>query len=1606
IRTEEDRRAAKLERLQRHLGSSRAKPFLNIHTVNATSVPYNSNAAILQAYQTETEDLRRQVAELKMQLNSKKSKKKQKAESKDLQRGNEQTMKTEIQAYQTIPKPQPKAWFCFKCGGDGHIARQCVNPPNKDLVDQKYKELKAKQRKVSIEGHIEAQDVDHSPIFNQRRYKAKCETHTQIQSFSEVPPDRLVGPRCTAMLIIDGIPCECLLDSGSQVTTVSESFYNHYLQSHSLLSLDDLLEIEGAGGQAVPYLGYLELRIMFPKEITGRAAEILTLALVVPDCKTNSEIPALVGTNTLDALYKLCTEGQESHQDGPRSHVYAALVKELSNRRRIELRNGKVANVKLQGRVAQTVSAGQKMVLTGYARNVPLPLGAPVLVEPSSHSNLPSGLLFCNYVLTCPARTSFKVPILVQNCTDHDITVPSKKTIAELSVPLSLSSLTQSMPNDHSIEVPYEGVCTNTKGSISFDFGDSPLQEEWKVRITQKLNSIPEVFALSDLDYGHTTEVKHRIRLSDPAPFKQRVRPIHPSDLEAVRLHLKELRDANIIRESESPFASPIVVVKKKNGAIRLCVDYRKLNSQTIKDAYALPNIEETFAALNGSKWFSVMDLKSGYYQVEVEEEDKHKTAFVTPMGFWEFNRMPQGVTNAPSTFQRVMEKCVGSMNLKEVLVFLDDLIVFSNTLEEHEDRLMHVLNRLKCHFFQTSVRYLGHIVSEKGVETDPEKIRALTSWPRPTNIKELKSFLGFTGCFRRFVKDYSKIAKPLNSLTAGYLPPKRVSNEQNGQLRVIAYASRGLSNSERRYPIHKLEFLALKWAVTDKFFDFLYGARFVVMTDNNPLTYVLTSARLDAAGHRWLAALSNFDFSIEYRAGKRNQDTDGLSRRPHTENACDHSSKEEDDRVQQFISCFMREGSEPVFSKGAVEAVCQRHLAYDSSDSEGRADSELVIVECLAMSEEAIPSDFLNDYTLLGSNMLPGMSQQDWAREQRNDPAVNRMIDVVKSHKRLSCRARLREDREVQIMLRISDQFVLTNDVLYRKRIIGGEPLFQLVLPKAFRQVALTELHDSVGHLGIERTVDLVRQRFYWPRMALDVEEKIKTCERCVRRKAKTERNAPLVNIVTSHPLELVCMEYLSLEPDGRGTKNILVITDHFTKYAVAVPTPDQKAKTVAKALWNHFFIHYGFPERLHSDQGRDLESLVIKDLCQLLGIKKSRTTPYHPRGNPVERFNRTFLEMLGTLSEENKSSLPLDLAFGLTPKNPGKVSHTEYVKKLKESLQESYRLAIEQSHRTAKRNKQRYDSKVRESILEPGDKVLVRNVGIRGKHKIADKWSKMVYRIVKQIDNSPVYVVAPVESEGPERTLHRDLLLPCGFLSSCVDESTSEESQLSKEISSATQDAARDEVNDVPEHFPEDHVVEYYTPQSLSWIETIEIPLSSRQVTEPEGEVFSSEEGAAGLEEQSSEQSQERARTSENRNYAESVLSPEARPFYPQIAPVLPEETDIQTVDAEANLTDPEALIESQGERDETGVSKEPDMSEGGDVPQSSDDPISEHFTPRRSTRQRVAPHKLTYPTLENPLVLIMQSLFSGLDKAFSQALDHDIIPKVNSLLPYEVV
>lgn len=1302
---------------------------------------------------------------------------------------------------------------------------------------------------------------------NSRRVVSKS---SNVNTTYPISTPKLVGTKCTAQVTIDGHKVNCLLDTGSQVTTIPLSFFKSHLSHHNLKLLKDLLDvelqIEGANGEAVPYLGYVEVNLLFPEEFLGKEIAVPTLALVVPDM--NSVPQVLIGTNSLDVLY---SNFVEDHDCRPQSFLpgYKVILKVLEARQR-QTSTGVLGCVRMQTEVSAVVPAGQTIVMGGKIHMNSAHADRFVVVEASSKSSLPRGLLVANTLNSLPVKHSCSMSILLKNETQHDITIPPRAVLAEIH------AVQQVTGPESSTLLPVADL-----KPMEFDFGESPLPPEWKERVTRLLNSMPEVFSQHDMDFGHTDKVKHRIKLSDETPFKHRPRPIHPQDVDAVKKHLNELLESGVIRESESPFASPIVVVKKKNGSVRLCIDFRKLNSQTIKDAYALPNLEEVFSLLNGSKWFSVLDLKSGYYQVEMEEADKQKTAFVCPLGFWEFNRMPQGVTNAPSTFQRLMERCMGDLNRKEALVFIDDLIIFSDTLEEHESRLLQVLKRLKeyglklssekCKFFQTSVKYLGHIVSQHGVETDPQKIEALTTWPVPENLKELRSFLGFSGYYRRFVKDYSKIIKPLNDLTAGYPPLKKpdkgkttaryfypsesfgkrwtpecqeafeniinklttapvlgfadpklpyilhtdasttglgavLYQEQDGQMKAIAFASRGLSRSEAKYPAHKLEFLALKWAVTVKFSDYLYGTDFTVVTDSNPLTYILTSAKLDATSYRWLSALSTYSFKLQYRAGAQNQDADGVSRRSHGELQDDIASRKERERIKQFtLHCLKDQESPSVVLPDAIKAICERHDVQWSHECATHLNPSVTLVESLAIHSDALPRGFQQE----DDHGLPviGKWTEDEMREaQRDDPELRIIIEHKESGDMPSPSLR-RELPDLALWLRGWNRLQMKNGVLYRTRQEHGQVTHKLVLPSQLRATVLRSLHDDLGHLGIERTDDLVRSRFYWPRISLCVEHKIKTCERCVRRKKTTERAAPLVNIKTSRPLELVCMDFLSLEPDQSNTKDILVLTDHFTKYAVAVPTRNQKAQTVAKCLWENFLVHYGFPEKLLSDQGPDFESHTIKELCSLAGIQKIRTTPYHPRGNPVERFNRTLLQMLGTLENKDKCRwkefvkplvhaynctrndvtgfspyelmfgrqprLPVDLAFGLHTNSQPK-SHSQYVHDLKDRLEESYRVATENFTKIADRNKLRFDRRVVESSLEPGDRVLVRNVRLRGKHKLADKWEADVHVVVRRAGDLPVYTVKPENKEGPSRTLHRDLLLPCGFLPVSEPEAT----------------------------------------------------------------------------------------------------------------------------------------------------------------------------------------------------------------------------------------
>ena len=387
-----------------------------------------------------------------------------------------------------------------------------------------------------------------------------------------------------------------------------------------------------------------------------------------------------------------------------------------------------------------------------------------------------------------------------------------------------------------------------------------------------------------------------------------------------------------------------------------------------------------------------------------------------------------------------------------------------------------------------------------------------------------------------------------------------------------------------------------------------------------------------------------------------------------------------------------------------------------------------------------------------------------------------------------------------VKPYLREWDKLLMRNGVLYRARIDPdtGKKVYQLVLPVSERGRAMEGLHDDLGHLGRDRTLDLLRARFFWPRMAEDVKTKLQRCLPCLKRKSQGPERAPLVNIFTSQPMELVCMDFLSLEPSTGGIENILVITDHFTKLAYAVPTRNQTAKTTAQALYN-FFLIYGFPLRLHSDQGRNFESQTIKELCKLAGITKSRTTPYHAMGNGgTERMNQSLLNMLGCLADDQKTNwkkyvpavvhaynstrhettgyspfflmygrhprLVIDVAMGVEQQSDLEV---DFTKSLQDRLDVAYNIATAQAKKSASRHKAHYDKRIRGSVVSVGDRVLVRNVGVRGKHKLANIWEDDVHIVIDQPNMEiPVFVVQKENKKGGKRTLHRNLLLPVNFL------------------------------------------------------------------------------------------------------------------------------------------------------------------------------------------------------------------------------------------------
>ena len=526
--------------------------------------------------------------------------------------------------------------------------------------------------------------------------------------------------------------------------------------------LGQLLELEGTGGAAIPYLRFVEVNL----QILGiRRYNEDVLLLAIPTMAYAERVLVMVGSKIIDKSLSCMTVGEltKATATWQQAHFGAVMLGSLqlsrSSSEQLAMQNlsGESDPVEVwkyqldgvKGAVCTTqkvtIPPFQTMTVKGNAGVKGHCMKVHVLMEPALGPQLLAAVVpIATYGELRPG--SLRVPICLCNLSARAVEIPAKTVVGQV-IPANQVPLVV-----HPTRTTKEATVNPPKGWV-LEALDLQGLKEWpeleQEQARELLLKWEHLFACNNLDLGKTALIKHKIRLTDQTPFKERYRHIPPHMYNDVRAHIQEMLDIGAICKSHSPWASAVVLVWKKDGGLRFCIDLRKLNEQTAKDAYSLPQIDETLDSLQGSQWFSSLDLKSGYWQVEMDEESKPLTAFtVGPLGFNECKRMPFGLTNAPATFQRLMETCLGDLSLHWCIIYLDDIVIFSKDLASHLERLEAVFRKLeeaslklkpsKCELFQRKLAYLGHVISAEGVATDESKIEAIKNWPTPTNVTEV----------------------------------------------------------------------------------------------------------------------------------------------------------------------------------------------------------------------------------------------------------------------------------------------------------------------------------------------------------------------------------------------------------------------------------------------------------------------------------------------------------------------------------------------------------------------------------------------------------------------------------------------------------------------------------------------------------------------------------------------------------------------------------------------------------------------------------------------------------------------------------------------------
>lgn len=806
-----------------------------------------------------------------------------------------------------------------------------------------------------------------------------------------------------------------------------------------------------------------------------------------------------------------------------------------------------------------------------------------------------------------------------------------------------------------------------------------------------------------------------------------------PPELKELRRQLDELLDAGFIRPSKAPYGAPVLFQKKQDGSLRLCIDYRALNKVTVKNHYPIPLIADLFDQLGDATYFTKLDLRSGYHQVRIAAGDEEKTACVTRYGAFDWLVMPFGLTNAPATFCTLMNQVFQEYLDKFVVVYLDDIVIYSKTLEEHQKHLRKVFVKLrehhlfvkreKCAFAQQEIGFLGHIVGAGKIRMDPKKIQAIRDWPSPKNITELRSFLGLVNYYRRFIKGYSGKASLLTDLLKKESPWKWLSSHQGvfqalkdvvmsepvlslpdvrkpfevetdasdfalgGVLlqdgHPVAFESRKLNGAERKYAAQEKELLAIVHCLRG-WRHYLLGSKFIVRTDNTAASHFLTQPKLTGRQARWQEALAEFDVEFLHKSGASNRVADALSRR-------------------------------------ADLASIQRCNTLTSSDIQ--------------------------------------TSIRDRVRQHlKEDPLASTLKQTIDQGK--------------------TRRFWVEDGLIFTK----GNRLF---IPRAggLRKTLMKECHDTLwaGHPGWQRTLSLLSQGYYWPKMKEDVMTYTKTCLLC--QQDKTERLKPGGLLeplpIPTRPWESVSMDFINGLPKVDDLSGIMVVIDRFSKYATFVPTSKAfGAEETAALFFKHVVKYWGLPKSIISDRDSRFTSIFWSELFQMLGSKLCMSSSLHPQTDgQTERFNGLLEEYLRHFVSANqkdwvhlldvaqlcfnarKSSAsnrsPFEIVTGQQPILPHTIEHhvegrNRKVQDFTKEWQQNTEIARAYLEKASNRMKKWADHNRRPVEFEVGDLVMVKILPeqlrfLRNRDKRLLRKYEGPIRIIKRIGKNAYKVDPP---------------------------------------------------------------------------------------------------------------------------------------------------------------------------------------------------------------------------------------------------------------------